>query len=122
MSTDTIRTSGPRLGSVDFTTNCCARQLLHQTAMPSTITTLPMKPPSVNRSPLRTSVSWMPRNGCAATAGVVVCAVATAVAVGVAVPEVGTAVEGGVDVVAGGVEHAAVRTARTSATIAARIT
>src|SRR6267142_3408883 len=105
MSTDTITTSAPRLGNVDFTTNCCARQLLHQTAMPSTITTLPPDPPSVNRSPVRTSVSGIARNDA-----------------DVAAPEVGAAVEGGVDVDAGGAAHADTRSARRGAKIAARIT
>src|SRR5918995_7000480 len=63
MSIEAISTSGPRLGSVSFTTNCCERQLRHQTAIPWTITVLPVKPPSVKRSPVRTSVSEKRRIG-----------------------------------------------------------
>src|SRR6266508_5703574 len=58
-----MSTSDPRLGRVSFTTNCCERQLSHQTAMPSTITVLPANPSSEKRSPVRTSVSAMRRTG-----------------------------------------------------------
>ncbi len=39
----------------------CARQSVHHTAMPWTIVTWPPKPPSVKRSPERTSVSCIAR-------------------------------------------------------------
>src|SRR5687767_5238740 len=88
MSRETISTSGPRLGSVSFTTNCCERQLRHHTAIPWTITVLPVKPARVKRSPVRTSVKLKRTTG-------EVAAVGAAALVGVAdAPEVATAGDG----------------------------
>jgi hypothetical protein len=86
-----MSTSGPKLWSVSFTTNCCDRQFSHQTV-------LPVSPPKVKRSPLRTSVSAIRSTGALAVVAVAVEVVALG---GVALAPVGT-LDGDTDAEASG--------------------